>query len=514
MYGCFRFENALRSKVPGVFIPYWDSRLEGALSIPSATSLFTDELIGPGNGVVMTGHFANWSHPFAGDLIRNVGNLGEPIQRRDIERIINVRRTEEFVFPTASFSKNIEIIHSKVHLWVSGTMNNLNFSPADPIFWLHHCFIDYVWERIRQNQRKRGINPLFDYPENGGKGHRPGDPLRPFAFKNRDAFMIDWSRVYTYEESPAEINCGSEGECGSNYYLCDGGLCRAKTVDEMRYTEGTRNRRSVSENRKLSLNGKANGLHPLSLFLDHPIHSENPIVSKNLQTSPLFHSMQNTFMINGKEDSKAWVDIPVIIYSKRPGDLVFDAHPFRKGNADLTTDVFQSTKSEEGVLPLSGNPATTKQCQHVGSGASKVYLRSVGLNYEGDYTSEAVIDERQLLTMTLTQIAVQKPYKNDTKSYIAAYDQCGRMCTPFCLTEKNGTYHKCTGSIKIDARIPRMYNTDSAGTILQAFDFSTFPPNLVQNKVFLVFYCGKEDKWPWLLSDGEEHGFEVREGMN
>ena len=88
------------------------------------------------------------------------------------------------------------------------------------------------------------------------------------------------------------------------------------------------------------------------------------------------------------------------------------------------------------------------------------------------------------------------------------------MCTPFCLTGKNGTYHKCTGSIRIDARIPRMYNTDSAGTILQAFDFSTFPPSLVQNKVFLVFYCGKEDKWPWLLDDGEEQEFDVREGMD
>jgi hypothetical protein len=213
--------------------------------------------------------------------------------------------------------------------------------------------------------------------------------------------------------------------------------------------------------------------------------------------------MQNTYMINGKEDTKAWVEIPIIIYSRRPSDLVFDAHPFKKGAVNLTSDVYQTSGREEGVLPHAGDPARIEKCPHMGSGASKVFLRSVGLNYEGDYTSDAIVDERQTLTITLTQVAVKNPYHNYTRAYIAAYDRCGRMCKPYCLTGSNNTYQKCTGSIGVDSRMPKMYNSDVAGAILHTFDYSTFPPKLADKNIFLIFYCGLEEDWPWLVSDDE-----------
>ncbi|KAJ1508128.1 hypothetical protein HMI54_003487 [Coelomomyces lativittatus] len=46
------------------------------------------------------------------------------------------------------FSKAIEeIIHDSVHIGLGGTMNDLEQSPSDPVFWFHHSYIDYVWTK-------------------------------------------------------------------------------------------------------------------------------------------------------------------------------------------------------------------------------------------------------------------------------------------------------------------------------------------------------------------------------
>lgn len=104
--------------------------------------------MGFGNGVVKIGYFVNWSYLFVGDLVRNVGNFGEFIQRRDIERFFKVRYMKEFMFLLVYFQMNLEFIYGKVYMWVSGMMNNFNYFFVDLIFWMYYCFIDYVWEKI------------------------------------------------------------------------------------------------------------------------------------------------------------------------------------------------------------------------------------------------------------------------------------------------------------------------------------------------------------------------------
>lgn len=41
--------------------------------------------------------------------------------------------------------KGLIILHGEVHNWVGGNMANPKKSPNDPIFFLHHAFIDKVW---------------------------------------------------------------------------------------------------------------------------------------------------------------------------------------------------------------------------------------------------------------------------------------------------------------------------------------------------------------------------------
>lgn len=42
--------------------------------------------------------------------------------------------------------------HNHVHVWVGGVMNS-EWSPADPVFWLHHCEVDRLWAVWQANHQ-------------------------------------------------------------------------------------------------------------------------------------------------------------------------------------------------------------------------------------------------------------------------------------------------------------------------------------------------------------------------
>ncbi len=45
----------------------------------------------------------------------------------------------------ASFDLELNNLHGIVHNWVGGAMSNPRKSPKDPLFFLHHAFIDKTW---------------------------------------------------------------------------------------------------------------------------------------------------------------------------------------------------------------------------------------------------------------------------------------------------------------------------------------------------------------------------------
>jgi tyrosinase len=44
-----------------------------------------------------------------------------------------------------SFDDLLVSLHNGVHVWVGGAMGDPARSPRDPLFFLHHCFLDKVW---------------------------------------------------------------------------------------------------------------------------------------------------------------------------------------------------------------------------------------------------------------------------------------------------------------------------------------------------------------------------------
>ena len=205
--------------VPGVTVPYWDSTLDEALPDPTQSVLFTETFLGDGFGIVQTGPFAHWN-TLAGPLTRNIGQSGQLFKPADIARVTTRLRLAEISEPNAPVNSSLEFHHNQVHLWVGGQMASLHTAAHDPVFWLHHSYVDYVWEQFRRYQRANGVDPTRDYPTFVNDSmHLAGAPMGLSNLRNIDGMSdVFTSFHYTYEPSPT---CSQRfPDCGSPYLRC------------------------------------------------------------------------------------------------------------------------------------------------------------------------------------------------------------------------------------------------------------------------------------------------------
>jgi tyrosinase len=164
-------EAALRRVDSSVTLPYWDwTRNRTATSAP-----WTDDLLG-GNGrssdrQVTTGPFAyatgNWTLKEGVTdgrfLTRDLGRARDPIElptRSDVEWALkdpvydvspwNSTTTRGFRNRLEGWGSGRGGVawrnHNRVHRWVGGAMVG-GASVNDPVFWLHHAFVDLLWTR-------------------------------------------------------------------------------------------------------------------------------------------------------------------------------------------------------------------------------------------------------------------------------------------------------------------------------------------------------------------------------
>jgi tyrosinase len=86
-------------------------------------------------------------------------------------------------------------MHNRIHAYVGGSMGPPT-SPNDPVFWLHHCFIDKQWADWQR------LHPNADWylPDGGAReGHNLKDPLPPWN-ENRPLDVLDyWNLGYHYD---------------------------------------------------------------------------------------------------------------------------------------------------------------------------------------------------------------------------------------------------------------------------------------------------------------------------
>ncbi|ORX82792.1 Di-copper centre-containing protein, partial [Basidiobolus meristosporus CBS 931.73] len=139
-----QFEMALQQIDSRLSVPYWDWTLDS--QAPELSKVF--QWFG-GNGAgprrcVEDGPFANWQIEIPErSCLRRTFNLQSKIAPFYAPEVIN-----QIISNSDTYEELREAIeggpHGTVHMGVNGDMSRMG-STNDPLFWLHHSFVDKIW---------------------------------------------------------------------------------------------------------------------------------------------------------------------------------------------------------------------------------------------------------------------------------------------------------------------------------------------------------------------------------
>uniref|UniRef100_A0A0N4ZAV1 Tyrosinase_Cu-bd domain-containing protein n=1 Tax=Parastrongyloides trichosuri TaxID=131310 RepID=A0A0N4ZAV1_PARTI len=231
-----QFENALQNINPNVALPYWDSTLDYGLPNPSDSIIWSEGFFGNGNGYVKTGPFKDWTTnvlmPLSDvkikKLYRYTGGKGDDrlLSPDDIDWILNRNHYANLTF---CHDRTFESMHGLSHVWVGGFMFVIRVSPNDPAFYLHHAFIDSIWERFRQSKQTR-LQRETEYAENTcGDLHSPTAPMKPFSLTNIDGLSNDYTDYYYIYQNVKHCSILDPVCHDSPYYWCDRRVWKCKS---------------------------------------------------------------------------------------------------------------------------------------------------------------------------------------------------------------------------------------------------------------------------------------------
>ncbi|KAJ1981540.1 hypothetical protein H4R33_005231 [Dimargaris cristalligena] len=174
------FEKALQRIDPGVILPYWDWARDA--NDPAGSPVLSASLYGSNGGAggcVNDGAFSGWRVFYPDARIRCLtrkydgGNRIQPWWGTGAMN--NLKNTSPNY---DNFRRRIEGPHGNVHIGIGGDFSPM-WSPNDPLFWLHHAFVDKLWSEWQA----RSVNNLRSY----GGAHSDGsqsvasEPLGPFG---------------------------------------------------------------------------------------------------------------------------------------------------------------------------------------------------------------------------------------------------------------------------------------------------------------------------------------------
>lgn len=121
-------------------------------------------------------------------------------------------------------------VHNIVHIAIGGAMGTVEASSNDPIFLLHHCFVDRIFEKwLRKFQKDASALSATEAPI----GHNRGDVIVPMfpVYTNEELFSESSSFGYDFEgvdkdgKSPDDgaTESTSLGRCPDNARVADRG---------------------------------------------------------------------------------------------------------------------------------------------------------------------------------------------------------------------------------------------------------------------------------------------------
>lgn len=122
----FEIEQAMQHIDPLISMPFWNSTIDQSPTSP----LWDENFMGQFN--------AAWG------LNRNLGATGVLPSPQDL---VNVQSITDFLIYSNTLERGV--VHAGAHRWTGGIMSGPP-SPRDPIFYLHHSFIDKIWQEWQE----------------------------------------------------------------------------------------------------------------------------------------------------------------------------------------------------------------------------------------------------------------------------------------------------------------------------------------------------------------------------
>lgn len=235
----FELEQQMQEYNPNISIPYWNTiqvdDYDNATVINTINStIFTSDFLGPFD--------TDWS------LNRNVGLTGKLPSVSDITAAF--AKTEFFDFSNEVERKRT---HSGAHIWVGGVMPT-SASARDPVFYLHHAFIDKLWDEWEKdpNNDPSAYHPVrvnmlrydgtYSFYGSTLPSIDPDDVVDSkvygtFFAENQLALLEDYTVANTYK--PIEnFYYQYVIEAGTNFIIPNTKSCKFESVNEVLLSPG------------------------------------------------------------------------------------------------------------------------------------------------------------------------------------------------------------------------------------------------------------------------------------
>ncbi|MBT2418483.1 tyrosinase family protein [Streptomyces sp. ISL-22] len=228
---------------PQFALPYWDWAADGELGAPAGAKIWKDTYMGGQGAPVADGPFrydpadpdtftirlrsdSNGKILQAERGLRRIFGQGPPIGSPTMPTSTEQKEALAFDPGTADpvdrydsspfhvssegFRSRLEgfaprnnkpHLHNQVHMWVGGDMGPAH-SPNDPVFFLHHCNVDRIWEGW-MDRYGRLYAPDMSFPAAVYEGHRIDDPIvSPLGPSATPRKVMDMSTFYVYDVKP------------------------------------------------------------------------------------------------------------------------------------------------------------------------------------------------------------------------------------------------------------------------------------------------------------------------
>ncbi|ESO10253.1 hypothetical protein HELRODRAFT_168144 [Helobdella robusta] len=221
------FELAMQRYYKKCMMPYWDNRLLSRSGPnPRESIMFSSDLMGNAFGEVKTGFAAGFSTTESMSCQEISKNLSRAIPT-DMEGLFHedftdfLKKASDYKQLCIPWDDTFETVHGLVHIFVGELMSYLACSPSDPLFYLHHSFVDYMYEKhFKQDLQIRYPNANISYPNIYEKteldDEYAGDSIMmPFGILHDDMMGNNYFNP-SYEVSPGDVQCWKDDDCCSN----------------------------------------------------------------------------------------------------------------------------------------------------------------------------------------------------------------------------------------------------------------------------------------------------------